>query len=117
MSVITLVLLLLCAWAQIPQLTPFSADMQFSSTGRNGGPARDMDGKLYVSEEAVRTEMQPGPRGATIFIVNFPTKTNYVLLPQQQMYIEHKAGEMAGRMGRNPMADLRPVDPSNPCSA
>ena len=116
-SVIALVLLLQCASAQIPQLAPFSADMQYSSTGRNSGPARDMDGKLYVSQEAFRTDMQGGPRGESAFIVNFASKTSYVVLPQQHMYIEHKAGEMAGRMGRNPMADLKPVDPSNPCSA
>ena len=116
-SVIALVLLLQCASAQIPQLAPFSADVQYSSTGRNGGPARDMDGKLYVSQEAFRTDMQGGPRGESTFIVNIATKTNYVVLPQQHMYIEHKAAELAGRMGRNPMADLKPVDPSNPCSA
>ena len=112
-----LVLLLLSASAQVPQLIPFSADMSFSAAGRNGGPVRDMDGKVYVSQEALRSDMQGGPRGESIFIVNFPTKTSYVLMPQQRMYIERKAGDMAPGMGHTPVGDLKPVDPNNPCSA
>ena len=112
-----LVLLSLFASAQIPQLTPFSADMSFSAAGRYSSPARDMDGKIYVSQEALRSDMQAGPRGESIFIVNFPTKTSYIVMPQQRMYIERKASDMAPGMGRNPIADLKPVDPNNPCSA
>lgn len=105
------------AVGQIPQIKPFSANLQVSTTGRADGQARDMDGKMFVSQEAMRTEMQGGPRGSTVVLVNFPTQTTDVLLPDQKMYMEHKAGEMAGRMGsRNPVANLRPVNPDDPCA-
>lgn len=97
-----------------PHLTPFSADMQFTSTQASGGAPRDMDGKLYVNPDRMRMDMQGG-RGQSIILTNMATQTVDILLPQQQMYMEHKAGEMPGRRAPG-MSDVHPYDPQNPCS-
>lgn len=101
--------------AQIPQLTPFSADMQTSSMQANP-TNRDMNGKLYVSPQAMRMDMQgEGPREA-IIITTFATKTVDIIMPQQRMYMEHRAGENAMHRGPN-TADVHPYDPKNPCAS
>ncbi len=112
---LTAVLLLaLSIVAQVPHLTPFSADMEISSM--QAGPAnRDMSGKLYVSPQAMRMDMEgEGPRQA-IIITTFATKTTDILMPQQHMYMEHKAGENPMHRGPN-TADVHPYDPKNPCA-
>ena len=116
-SLLLAALLLLCCslFAQIPQLTPFSADMQ-TSTMQAGPANRDMNGKLYVSQGAMRMDMMgEGPRQA-IIINTFATKTVDILMPQQHMYMEHKAGDNPMHRGPN-TSDLHPYDPKNPCSA
>ncbi len=89
--------------------------MQFSST-RGGGMARDMTGKMYFGSGHMRMDMQAGPRGGSIIITDFKTQITDVLMPEQHMYMEHKAGEMAGhRPGMMP--SIKPLrDPSNPCA-
>jgi Domain of unknown function (DUF4412) len=97
------------------QPQPFSADMQFSST-RGGTMTRDMKGKLYFSSSHIRMEMQAGPRGGSIMITDFKTQTTDILMPEQHMYMEHKADEMAGRRP-GMMPNIKPLrDPSNPCA-
>ena len=111
----SLLLLFSSLSAQIPQLTPFSADMQTSSMQANP-MNRDMNGKLYVSQGAMRMDMEgEGPRQA-IIITTFATKTVDILMPQQHMYMEHKAGDNPMHRGPN-TSDLHPYDPKNPCSA
>lgn len=98
-----------------PQITPFSADMSYSSVARNSRPARDMDGKIYFGHDHMRLEMQGGPRGPSVILTNFQTQVTDILLPQQQMYIEHKMGEMAARRP-GMMPNIKPLhDPNNPC--
>ena len=64
-------------FAQVPHLTPFSADMQMSSSQAN--PVnRDMSGKIYVSPQAMRMDMQ-GEHEANI-ITTFPTQTVDIIL-------------------------------------
>jgi hypothetical protein len=111
----TLLLLASLVFAQIPHLTPFSADMQISSMQAN--PAnRDMSGKMYVDQHAMRMDMEgEGPREA-IIITTFATNTVAILMPQQHLYMEHKAGENPMRRGPN-TEDVHPYDPKNPCSA
>jgi hypothetical protein len=97
------------------QPQPFSADMQFSST-RGGGAAHEMNGKMYFGGGHMRMDMQGGPRGAAIIITDSKSQTTDILMPEQHMYMEHKAGEMAGhRPGMMP--NIKPLhDPSNPCA-
>ena len=111
----TLLLLTSSLLAQDPHLTPFSADMQSSSMQAN--PVnRDMSGKVYVSQQAMRMDMSgEGPRAA-IIITTFATKTVDILMPQQHMYMEHKAGENPMHRGPN-TSDLHPYDPKNPCAS
>ena len=49
-------------------------------------------------------------------ITDFASKTVDVLMVQQKMYIEHKAGQMQGRGPGNLSQDLHPYDPENPCA-
>jgi hypothetical protein len=110
-------LILLCSsvLGQIPQLTPFSADMQ-TSTMQAGPAARDMSGKLYVSQQAMRMDMQgEGPHQA-IVINTFATKTVDILMPQQQMYMEYRAGDNPMHRGPSP-SEIHPYDPKNPCAS
>jgi len=116
MATTALLLLMPLAAAQMAmQPQPFSADMQFSST-RGGGMTRDMNGKMYFGSGHMRMDMQGGPRGGSIIITDFKTQTTDILIPEQHMYTEHKAGEMAGhRPGMMP--SIKPLaDPSNPCA-
>ncbi len=109
------VLLASTLFAQVPHLTPFSADMQISSM--KAGPANhDMSGKVYVDQQAMRMDMNgEGPREA-IIITTFATKTVDILMPQQHMYMEHKADDNAMRRGPN-TSDVHPYDPKNPCAS
>ncbi len=110
-----LLLLQTAAAQMVMQPQPFSADMQFSST-RAGGAAHEMTGKMYFASGHMRMDMQGGPRGAVNIITDFKTQTTDILMPEQHMYMEHKAGEMSGhRPGMMP--DIKPLrDPSNPCA-
>jgi hypothetical protein len=107
-------LLIQSASAQIPHLTPFSADMQISST-RGDGEARDMDGKIFVASGHMRLNLATAGHESAI-ITDFATKTTDILMVQQQMYMEHKAGEMPGRGPGSMTRDLKPYDPENPCA-
>ena len=111
-----MLLLLQVMAAQVAmQPQPFSADMQFSST-RGGEAAREVTGKMYFGSGHMRMDMQGGPRGGAIIITDFKSQITDILMPEQHMYMEHKAGEMAGRRpGMTP--DIKPLrDPSNPCA-
>jgi hypothetical protein len=116
-SAIGFLVLLSLSWTAAqttPHLTPFSADMQFSS---NRGPAamHDMKGKIYISQQHMRMEMGGGPGGGPIMITDFATKTTDTLMPEQHMYMEFKADQMR-HPGMGP--NIRPVpDPNNPCAA
>lgn len=109
----TLILLASSLFAQVPHLSPFSADMQMSSMQAN--PVnRDMSGKIYVSPQAMRMDMQ-GEHEANI-ITTFATQTVDIVMPQQHMYMEHRAGENAMHRGPN-VSDVHPYDPKNPCAS
>jgi outer membrane lipoprotein-sorting protein len=82
-------LLAMPALAQMPQ--PFSADM--SQTSANGNV--NMKGKVFISIPKFRMDMtdsgqrQPGPFGGkTSMIVDGDSKMAYMLMPEQQMYME-----------------------------
>src|ERR1035438_3753874 len=83
-------LLLQLAVAQAPMgPPPFSADMQMTSTRNASGP-RDMNGKIYFGQGHMRMDMQGGPGGGqSIIITDFKTQTTDILMPAQQMYMEH----------------------------
>lgn len=110
-TVFAFLLLLQVMMAQVPQLSPFSADMQFSS-GKSG---REVSGKIYITPEHMRMDMQTQGSGV-IVITNFSTKIVDTLMPQQHMYMEFNGNDMQGkRPGMAP--NLKPFrDPSNPCA-
>ncbi len=114
-TIFTALLLLQLAAAQMVQLTPFSADMEFTSThGRTA--STEMKGKIYVTPQNLRMDMQSGPAGGAVMITTFATKTVDMLMPQQHMYMEYKADDaQSRRAGMAP--SITPFrDPSNPCA-
>ena len=89
--------------------------MQISST-RGGDMTRDMSGKMYFGTGHLRMDVQGGLRGGVIMITDFKTQTSDILMPEQHIYLEQKAGATAG-----PAAGMVPNvktyrDPSNPCA-
>ncbi|MGA8875701.1 MAG: DUF4412 domain-containing protein [Candidatus Korobacteraceae bacterium] len=109
--------LLMCSWAvaQVPQLTPFSADVQVTST-RMKGSSQEMNGKVYVDHSHMRMDMTGGPMGGAIMITNLATKTTDTLIPAQHMYMEFNANQMQGRHpGMGPNIKSYP-DPNDPCA-
>ena len=99
------------AQAQMPTLPQFSADMHINA----GGRGESTDGKIYFGGKKIRMDMNM--RGQAAQMINdLTTQTTYMIMPQQQMYMEFHAGGM-GPMGRQRMPDLRPAfDPNNPCA-
>jgi hypothetical protein len=115
LSAIVLLPLLLMAQS-VPQLTPFSADLQLNSQ-RPGRSAHEATGKMYVNQQHMRMDLQePNLRGGAIVITNFSTQTTDTLVPDQHMYMEFSADQAAAR--RPGMApSIKPFkDPSNPCA-
>ena len=112
---VAVLLLLQLASAQLPHLTPFSADLEISSTGGDTGQ-RDMQGKLFVATGHMRMNMDNPTGRQTAIITDFATKTVDILLVPQQMYIEHKAGDPTGRGPGALTQDLKPYDPDHPCA-
>jgi hypothetical protein len=109
------VLLAATLFAQVPHLTPFSADMQMSSMQAN--PVnRDMSGKIYVGQGAMRMDMNGEAGHEANIITTFATKTVDIVMPQQHMYMEHRAGENAMHHGPD-TTDVHPYDPKNPCAS
>jgi hypothetical protein len=99
-----------------PQVAPFSADMSYSSVAKGSRPAHDMDGKMYFGHDHMRMEMQGGPHGQSVILTDFKSQTTDIILPEQQMYMEHKMDETAGRR-QGMMPSVKPFqDPSNPCA-
>ncbi len=117
-TVVAFLLLLPWAAAQMPpQMTPFSADMQFTSTHGKGGAMHEASGKIYMAHEHMRMDMQGGPGGGAVMITNFATQTTDTLMPEQHMYMEFKADQMQGR--RTSIGpSIKPLaDPNNPCAS
>jgi hypothetical protein len=110
--VIVALLLLPLASAQVPKLSPFSADIEMSSTSGNRGPI-DITGRIYVASEHMRVNVDKAGQ-QTAVITDFASKKVNVLMVQQRLYMEHTS-EMIGR-GPNLTRDLRPYDPENPCA-
>ena len=105
--VLLLALLSAAAFAQMPQ---FSADVVTTSPHNNMGP---MKGKMYFSANKMRMETSYEGH-QSIMISDLPSKTAYVLMPQERMYMEMNANMPMGRRSHGP--EFRAYDPHNPCS-
>ena len=91
---IALLLLSASAHAQLPQIMPFTADLQISTTNPQAN-FQDITGKVYAGNGHVRMNMESGGH-ATALITDFATKTTDVLLIDQKMYLEHKVDALRG---------------------
>ena len=103
------------AAAQIPHANPFSADLHLTSI--QGGDNREVNGKIYFSQNHMRMDMEGGSHGGSVMITNVATQTTDMLMPQQHMYMEFKADQsaLAHRQGMAP--SIKPFsNPDNPCS-
>ena len=104
------------AYGQSPQIMPFSADLQISTT-RPEASVQEITGKVYAGNGHVRLNMESGGH-ATVLITDFATKTTDVLLIDQKMYIEYKVDALRGpKPDVSGLSDnLRPYNPQNPCA-
>lgn len=110
-----LVLIQLAIAQAVPHFSPFTADMTLTSTSPQGGP-RDATGKIYVGSGHMRMNLSNEGHDIAM-ITDFATKTVDVLMVQQKIYLEQKAGQTQGRgPGANFSQDLHPYDPENPCA-
>jgi hypothetical protein len=112
---LAVLLLVQLAAAQIPHLTPFSADVEVSSAAGDRGP-RDVQGKIFVTNGYMRMNFASTGHQSAV-ITNFATKTVDILMPEQQMYMEHKASDTPGRGPGSMTQDLKAYDPDNPCAS
>ena len=109
---LALLLLSAFAYAQLPQINPFTADLQISTTNPQAN-VQEITGKVYAGNGHVRMNMESGGHSTTL-ITDFATKTTDVLLIDQKMYIEHKVDALRGQ--KDMMTDsIKPYDPANPC--
>ena len=106
-----ILVLLLGSIAAVAQmgLTPFSADMSVKSK-----QGHDMTGKVYFSGSKMRMDMN-GEGHEMAMIHDMPNKVSYMLMPQQKMYMEMRAGQNMMRRGPK-IPDLKSYDPDHPCA-
>jgi hypothetical protein len=112
---VTVALFLLSAfsYAQLPQITPFTADLQISTTNPQAN-FQDITGKVYAGNGHVRMNMESGGH-STALITDFATRITDILLIEQKMYIEHKVDAL--RQQSDMMTDsLKPYNAQNPCA-
>jgi len=96
------------AQAMFPQ--PFTADMSMKT--KNG---EQITGKYYVGTNKMRMDMNTHGQNVSN-IVDPATKTSYMIMHSQKMYMEMHAGQQP-MMQRGPkMPDLKSFDPNNPCA-
>ena len=101
------------AYAQLPQIASFTADLQISTTNPQVN-VQEITGKVYAGNGHVRMNMESGGH-STALITDFASKTTDVLLIDQKMYIEHKVDALRGQ--KDMMTDsMKPYDPANPCA-
>ncbi len=99
------------AQIQLANLPQFSGDMQM--TGHGG---REVTGKMYFGGTRMRMDMSMmGGERESVMIFDLPKQTTYMLMPQQNMYMEFAAQTGGRRRGPN-FSDMKPYDPNNPCA-
>ena len=108
----SLFLLPLLAAAQLMGIPQFSADMSMKTEhGREGS----MQGKMYFGGNKVRMDMSTQGHDMEM-IHDTTTKTTYMIMPQQRMYMEMSATSPMSRRGPD-WKDFRNFDPNNPCAS
>src|SRR3974390_1802507 len=103
------------AAAEVPQFSPFFADMQITSSSETG--PHDVAGKIFVGHGPMRLDMASGgPQSAPI--PDFATKTTDMLMIDQKMYVEYTASQTTRPGARAKLSDgLKPYDPEHPCAS
>lgn len=114
-AVCSLLFFAVAAFAQMSQ--PFSADFT-STTSQNNVK---VTGKMYFSAPKMRMDVtmpqneRQNPMGGNVsMIVDGTTQTSYMLMPQQQMYMEFHGREAGMNPGMRSLARLRAG--ADPCA-
>lgn len=115
-SLVTMVVALctFAAWAQMPEIPSFSADLKITTT-----KGESMTGKIYYGAKHSRMEMNAHGQ-AMIMISDYSDMNNVkvrMLMPSQHMYMEMNSSMAAGMAGRQRTPQVHMYDPTNPCSA
>lgn len=80
-----------------------------------GETPQQWHGKLLVDSGHMRFDVQNSPQQTPIFLTNFATQIDDVLIPQAKAYIEYPVGDPHAAGPALAMRDLRFYDPGNPC--
>jgi outer membrane lipoprotein-sorting protein len=108
---------MILAWAAVAmgqtaanRVPQFSADMVI--TGIKGMATSEATGKLYYGGTRMRVDMESAGHQSEV-ITDLPTKTSFIIMPEQRMYMEQKLGDtLVHRSG----PEWKPYDPDNPCA-
>lgn len=105
------VLCMSVAWAQLPDIPSFSADMK--TTGQHG---EDASGRIFFANRHLRMQMNMRGQNTVVIVdsTNPQNPTSTILMPDQHMYMQMSAASVGGMRQRAP--HVRVYDPDNPCS-
>jgi outer membrane lipoprotein-sorting protein len=101
-----LLLLAVCSVCAQPSVPQFSADMRIN----NPKLGHEAQGKLYFGGNRFRMDMTAQGHESVV-ITDMASKVTYLLMPQQQMYME-----MRPEMVRTRTPDFKLYDPEDPCA-
>jgi uncharacterized protein DUF4412 len=107
---IALAILVACAVAQVPAMPQFSTDITVTSAAEG----QQMKGKMFVDKGKMRMDFNAQGRDMSM-ITDSAKETTYVLMHEQKMYMERKAGADAGRRRGPRMPDVKQMG-ENPCA-
>jgi hypothetical protein len=98
------------AGAQAPfQFPHFSADVQIKGEKRGDS----MSGKMYFGGQKWRMDMSAQGHNSSM-IFDLPSKTAYMVMPEQKMYMEMRLDQQMPGAPKTP--EFEPIDPKNPCA-
>jgi hypothetical protein len=107
---IAFAILVTCAFAQVPAMPQFSADMTMTNQRQPEGAK----GKIYFDKGNMRMDMNMQGREMS-FIRDSKADTSYMLMHERKMYMEMKPGQR-GPMGRGPRMPEVKAYGENPCA-
>jgi hypothetical protein len=107
---VVLTILVAGALAQMPAQPQFSSDITVTSAAE--GPP--LKGKMFFDKGKMRMNMSAQGRDMSM-IIDAAKETTYMLMNEQKMYMEIKAGAAGGRRRGPKMPDVKQLG-ENPCA-
>jgi hypothetical protein len=109
---ISLAIISICAFAQVPSPPQFSADLTVTSKQEG----EQTKGKMFFDKRKIRMDMNAQGHNMST-ISDSTTQTSYVLMHDQHMYMEMSANGAGPMRSRGPkMPDIKQLS-ENPCAS